>query len=63
MSSDDPVHRLKDKILSSNENVNPKAVLVSVGINSALSVRFHHYAALYPTLVQHAFRLTLGLEF
>ena len=40
MSSEDPVQQFKDQILNNTKKVAPKAVLFSLAINSALSVRF-----------------------
>lgn len=34
----DPLDSLKDQILSTNKSVGPKAVLVNLGLNAALSV-------------------------
>ena len=39
MSSGDALERWKNQVLQSNKDVAPKAVLVSVAINSGLSVR------------------------
>jgi len=38
-SSDDPLQQLKDQVFNSNKKVAPKAVLISVTLNAALSVR------------------------
>jgi hypothetical protein len=62
MSSEDPLQQFKDQILSNNKNVAPKAVLLSVAINSALSVRFAvHHTTLQPLLFDIWLLLTRAL--
>ena len=39
MSSDDRLQQLKDEVFNSNKKVAPRAVLLSLAINAALSVR------------------------